>query len=184
MKAWALALNNCSNAASISRAFLALSVIALQTQFLCSSLCVRLFDFDIGVGGIHQQRDSRNVRANFPEEFNSLCAKYILIKQNAGHVAAGAVYAFDQSEADGVAANREDHRHRVARKLRGARGRNIPGGGNGRNTCGHKLSRKRRQCRVVAPGPALFNADIFALDEAGLRQPLPKRVSIETIGIG
>jgi len=33
-------------------------------------------------------------------------------------------------------------------------------------------------------GPSLLYADISALDEAGLRQTLPKRVSIEAIGIG
>ncbi len=116
----------------------------LQTQFLCSSLCVRLFDFDIGVGGIHQQRNPRSVWGEFPEQLNSLCAEYILIEQDAGHVPAGAVYALDQSKADGVAANREDHRHRAARTLRGACRRDIPGGGNGNHAHGYKLSRKRR----------------------------------------
>ena len=53
MKASALALNNCSSAESSSGAFLPFSVTVSRPHFFCSSLRVRLFNLDIGVGGIH-----------------------------------------------------------------------------------------------------------------------------------
>ena len=57
---------------------------------------------------------------------------------------AGAIQTLDQSKADRVAANREDHRHRAARTLRGACRSDISRGGNGNHAHGDKFSRKRR----------------------------------------
>ena len=59
-----------------------------------------------------------------------------------------------------------------------------PRGGNGSHAHGYELGRKRRECLIVPAGPPLLDTDISALDEAALRQTLPKRVSIEAIGIG
>src|SRR4029079_1668820 len=60
----------------------------------------------------------------------------------------------------------------------------IPRGRNGSHAHGYEFSRKHRECLVVPVGPSLLDADIPALDEAALRQTLPKRVGIEAIGIG
>ena len=57
---------------------------------------------------------------------------------------AGAVQTIDQFKADRVAANREDHRYRAARTLRGACRSDIPRGGNGHYAYGYKFSRKGR----------------------------------------
>ena len=117
------------------------------------------------------------------KEFNSLCAKYILVKKNAGHVSAGAVYTFDQSKADGVAADRKDYGHSAARTLGRACRSNISGGCNGNHPHSDKLSGKSRECLIVPTRPSFLNTDILAFNEPGLRQTLPKRVGIEAISI-
>jgi len=47
-----------------------------------------------------------------------------------------------------------------------------------------KVGSKGRQGRIITSGPSLLDAEISALDEAGLRQALSKRVRIEAIGFG
>ena len=57
---------------------------------------------------------------------------------------AGAIQTVNQSKADWVAANREDHRHRGARTLRGTCRSDISRGRNDIDSHGNKFSRKRR----------------------------------------
>src|SRR6516165_4323502 len=83
----------------------------LEVQLLCSNFCISLFDIDIGIAGIHQQCNPRNVWGNFPEELDTLRSEDILVEKDASHVPAGAVYAFDESKADGITANSEHDRH-------------------------------------------------------------------------
>jgi hypothetical protein len=154
-----------------------------EPQLLCSSFCIRLFIFDVGVRGIHEQCNSRNIWSNLSEQLNSLCAKYVLIEKDACDVPAGAVETFDQSKPNRVAANGEDDGHGAARLL-GRPGRcNVAGRGNRRDAHGYKLGRKRRQPLIVGAGPAFLDADVAPFDEPRLRQSLPKRIGIEAVGI-
>jgi hypothetical protein len=82
-------------------------------------------------------------------------------------VPAGAVQTIDQSKADWVAANREDHRYRAARVLRGARRSNVSGRRDHDYALSHQLGGERRQRRIIAVRPALLDTDIAALDETG-----------------
>jgi hypothetical protein len=91
------------------------------------------------------------------------------IKEDAGHVPAGTVYAFDQSMADRVSTDSKDHRHRVARKLRRPGRCDISCGGNCGHTHSYEFGRKGRQCAVVTASPPFLNTDIATLNKASLR---------------
>ena len=58
--------------------------------------------------------------------------------------------------------------------LRGARRSNVSGGCNGGHAHGYEFGSKARQGSIISPGPSFGDANISALDEAGLRQALPK----------
>ena len=184
MNASAFALKNCSNAASISLAFRTLRAMVSTPSFVAPASASACSILALGLVGFISSAMRDTFGAICRRSSNSLCAKHILIEENAGHVRAGAVYTFDQPKADGITADCEDHRHRAARTLRGACRSNISGGGNSSDAHSYKLSRKSRQCIIVPAGPPFLDTDISALKESGFRQTLPKRVSIEAIGIG
>jgi hypothetical protein len=81
---------------------------------------------------------------NLPEKLDALGAEYILVEEDAGHVPAGAIQTIDQSKADRVATNREDHRYRAACVLRGARRSNVAGRRDHDHALSHQLGGERR----------------------------------------
>src|SRR5215471_1300864 len=179
----ALASSNCSNAVSISRAFLALSVTVSRPSFLAPASASMRSTSTLGLVGFISTA-TRDTFGAISRSSSTLAAEYILVEEDAGHVPAGAVQTLDQPKADRVTTNGEDHRHGAARTLGGACRSDISRGGNDIHAHGNKFSRKRRQRIIIAVGPPLLNSKISALNETGLGQPLSKRVSIETISIG
>lgn len=88
-----------------------------------------------------------------------------------------------EAETDRIGADRENNGDLACLLCGPCRG-DIAGCRDCSNALGDEFGRKLRQSLIIAFRPAFFDTHIAAFDKAGLRQPLPEGIRVETVCIG
>jgi hypothetical protein len=116
------------------------------------------------------------------QQLQALGAELVRHECDAREIASRPVHARHQAESHRIATDGEDDRNGTARVLGGARRGDVSGGRHGDGAHRDELVGECRQGAVVGVRPSLLDADVAAVDEPGLCQPLPEGVGIEAVG--
>ena len=125
-------------------------------------------------GRIDEHGNTSDPGHHLTQEFQPLCRQLDRENVDPRQVATRPGEAGDQTKLDRVFAGKEDDGDRCGRRFGRECGRNTSDRGDHGDLSPHQFRRQRRQPIDLIVGPAVFDDNVLALDEARVFQPLAK----------